>query len=269
MAHTSRGVSGECQPAARGSRGCRFEGVPKAGAPIGAPGTPVSRATEGVPLTRAPPSGETPPMGRAEALGGGSIVRRVRMKTRCHWPRRRRKIGPVLSNWMAVRVQNNRERFARRKIEDAGGNVFVPWIMDEGALYETPLFPGYIFVEGPEWYYLKTTQGVLHPIMMGDSPAFMPIREIKALMKACGREGIISLKAEKFSPGDTVRVKKGAWQGHWGVYIQASKADRVRVLFQILGGRHEIEFHRTNVTKRKVGVNARDEAMPPNHRARK
>lgn len=164
-------------------------------------------------------------------------------------PKRRsmpRKGRRVLSDWMVVKVKPKRERYARRMIEQRGGRVFIPFIIEDGHKYEKPLFPGYIFVQGPHWYYLLQTPGVRGPIMMGVKPALMPLREMRRLQRACDKEGLVIVKEERLTPGARVRIKNGAWQGHWGVYITGEQ--RVRVLLSFLGGQHEFEFARSDVT---------------------
>lgn len=167
----------------------------------------------------------------------------------------RRKPKRVLSDWMVVRVKHNRERYARRNVERQGGKVFIPWIWEEGDRAEQPLFPGHIFVQGPAWYYLQNTYGVLGPILMAGEPAYMPLKEMRAIMKAGDKEGVITIKRQKpvevredFVKGQRVTGQKGPWQRQIGVYIRDVGQERVRVLFRLLGANHEIELKRAEVT---------------------
>lgn len=183
------------------------------------------------------------------------ILRGTKTRKGAGAARSRRKPKQLLSAWIAVRVKSNQERFARKHIERQGQKVFIPWILWEGDKREQPLFPGHIFVLGPQWYYLQTTPGVLAPIMMGDAPALMPMREMKALLKRCDREGVITIPKEPdevFAPGQRIRGKKGPWQGQLGVYIRASNASRVRVLFNLLGGKYELELDHSEITASDV-----------------
>jgi transcription antitermination factor NusG len=177
-------------------------------------------------------------------------MKRVRLKTLQVYLRRtrRRKQKPVLSEWIVVKVKSRRERYAARNVTRQGHECFVPYIRHEGRSREEPLFPGFIFVRGPQWYYLKSTYGVLSPIMQGAEPARMPIAQMKELLKMTDKEGVITIEREKFVPGQEVTFKTGAWQGHWGVYIRAVSKDRVRVLLSLLGGKHELEFAHSEIT---------------------
>lgn len=153
---------------------------------------------------------------------------------------------------MAVRVKAGRERYAARNVRNQGHDVFMPFVEQEGRLRDEPLFPGYIFVLGPEWFYLQSTYGVANVIMMGEDPARMPIKEMKVLLKAANKEGVITVQREKFKKGQQIKVKRGSWQGHVGVYIRgyvnASKIERIKALFKILGSDHELEFDRASIT---------------------
>lgn len=194
-------------------------------------------------------------------------VNRTRTKTLKAYIRRVRGRKPkrVLSEWFAVRVKQGRERYAAMNVRKRGGTPFVPYVLHEGKYREQPLFPGYIFVLGPQWYYLQVTPGCLYPIMMGDSPACMPLKEMRALHKSCDKEGVILIPREKFTKGQRVRFRKGAWQGHLGVYIRQSGANRVRVLLSLLGGNHELEFNHSDITAAEQagdGLEAEARARP-------
>lgn len=178
------------------------------------------------------------------------MIKRVVIRTlkRTSRTSRRAKPKPVLSLWIAVRVKAGRERYAAYNVRRQGFKCFMPFIYEEGRPREQPLFPGYIFVEGPQWYYLQSTYGCLYPIMMGNEPAYMPRKEMKKLMAMADKEGVITIPKEKFVKDQKVVLKKGAWKGHAGVYIRASAKDRVRVLLQLLGGKHELEFNHSDIT---------------------
>lgn len=167
----------------------------------------------------------------------------------------------VLSPWFVVRVKSGRERWARRMIERAGGDVFLPWVLEEGSTKEKPLFPGFAFVKGPAWYYLLSTPGVLAPLMVGEEPAFVSIRDFEALRDIAGPAELIDVARERILVGDRVRVIKGPLQMLWGVVQGHSRGDgldRVSVLFKILGREFEVPVNRKDVTVQPHGGKAPD-----------
>lgn len=161
---------------------------------------------------------------------------------------RKRRVKRVLSDWFVVRVKSGQERRARRYLEKAGRRVFIPWLCDEGSVLEKPLFPGYIFVHGLEWYHVKSTPGCLTPLMCGEGPSYVPIREMKLLQGAGDKEGVITIPKERFEEGQPIRSKRGAFNELWGVYKGLTAAGRVRALYKIFGREFVLDFPASGVT---------------------
>lgn len=161
--------------------------------------------------------------------------------------RRRRK--PLLSDWMVVRTKPNKERYAAKNVRRQGHEVFCPFLREQDKFKEVPLFAGFIFVRGPDWYYLKSTYGVQYPIMIGASPARMPLKEMRALLKQGGEDDVITLGLEKFSKGQAIKFRRTAWLGHIGVYnSRVVGKDRIKILLALFGGHHEIECDPGDIT---------------------
>lgn len=174
---------------------------------------------------------------------------------------RKKRPKVVLSDWYVVRVKTNQERRAKRYLERAGHRVFMPWLCDEDSVIEKPLFPGYIFVLGPAWYHIKSTPGCLAPLMMGESPGCVPLREMDALRGIVDKEGVIVLKRERFVKGQAVRARKGPFQELWGVYIGETAGKRVQALYRVFGREYQLEFSRSDVTAFGPDVDAQQEAL--------
>jgi transcriptional antiterminator RfaH len=96
-----------------------------------------------------------------------------------------------------------------------------------------PLFPGYLFVLIElQWHTARWAPGVTRIVLDGGVPDAV-IAEIG------GREcnGLIELpKRELARPGDRVRVVRGPFQGHVGLYAGMRPRERVEVLLALLGG---------------------------------
>lgn len=181
--------------------------------------------------------------------------------------RRKRHSRPVLSEWFVVRTKTGRERHAAVSVRRKGHRAFAPFVADQvrGHHRESPLFPGFIFVHGQQWYYLKATEGVLAPVMMGLIPAYMPITEMMALIRAAGEDDLIdTIAREKLPINEQVRVRTGPWSGHWGKFVGMKSRDRVRLLMTVLGAQHELEFDRSEVTTKPTdAVNWRELVETP------
>lgn len=169
--------------------------------------------------------------------------------------RRKRLSKPVLSEWFVVKTKTNQERHAAIAIRRKGYSAFAPYIAGEvhGHYRESPLFPGHIFVRGQQWYFLKATSGVLYPIMMGEQPGYMPVKDMSILLRVSADDDLIATeKHEKFVQGDKLRIRTGPWKDHWGSFLGAKGKDRVRLLMTVLGAQHELEFQRRIVTLREA-----------------
>lgn len=156
----------------------------------------------------------------------------------------------LLSDWIVVKTKPNQERYAARHIRRQGHACLCPYITEEGSTREKPLFTAHIFVLGPDWYYLKSTYGVVSPIMFGDQPARMPKKAMRDILRRCGEDDVITIKAERFTAGQQVRFKRGAWEGWTGIFKGFGKDSkkRVRIMLRMLGGEHELEFDRGDIT---------------------
>src|SRR5262249_48975008 len=104
-----------------------------------------------------------------------------------------------------------------------------------------PLFPGYAFVAIElQWHTARWTVGVLGLIMGGISPARVPDSVI-AELKGRERNGLIELpKPRGLRAGDTVRVLRGPFAGHFALYAGMAPHERVAVLLALLGGQQRV-----------------------------
>ena len=76
--------------------------------------------------------------------------------------------------------------------------------------------------------------------MDGVGPAAVPEGVIMAL-KARETGGLIDLpQPPKFRPGDRLRVMRGPFAGHVGLYAGMKPRERVEVLLAILGGSQRV-----------------------------
>jgi transcription antitermination factor NusG len=161
--------------------------------------------------------------------------------------RLRKRPKVVLSNWLVVKTKPNHERYAAKNVKRQGHKTFVPFLRDERGR-ESPLFPGIIFVEGPEWYYLKSTYGALGPVMMGQLPGYVPIREMKSLLKMAGEDDVIEPEVPKVRKGMMVKFTSRSFDGLFAKIIDLPKKDRVTLLFSILGKDVTIEVDRRDIS---------------------
>ena len=106
----------------------------------------------------------------------------------------------------------------------------------------SPLFPGYLFAElTPRWPDLLTAYHVRGLLMAGESPACVAQEVIDELHQRERPDGLIpcaGARRRRWRPGRIVQVRHGVLIGLSGridVVLEGGSADRIRVLFDLLG----------------------------------
>jgi transcriptional antiterminator RfaH len=147
--------------------------------------------------------------------------------------------------WFAVQTQPRAEPKARANLERQGYAVYAPRLRRrrrharrvENVL--VPLFPGYVFVDldpkGGAWRPINSTLGVVRLVCFGETPAPVPRGVIEGLRELEGEDGIVRPPETPLPPGQSVRILDGTLAGQIGILLDASDAERVRLLVRMLG----------------------------------
>ena len=148
--------------------------------------------------------------------------------------------------WSVAQTETRRETTAARFLSDQGFTTYLPRIKVKKLV--TPLFPGYLFVRiETHWWSVNQTIGVIHLLTAGDSPAQIRDNIVDAI-KAKERGGIVRLPPPQgLRIGQQVRVLKGSFEGHVGLYDGMSGKDRERVLLDLLGRKVPVDFHKQDI----------------------
>jgi transcriptional antiterminator RfaH len=156
--------------------------------------------------------------------------------------------------WAAVRAQPQREALAAHFLGLRGYTVYLPRLREHrvsrGAQIEArpPLFPGYLFVEiVAGWWEARWCPGTLGLVMNSGLPARVPDRVVDGIRKR-ERNGLIELpRPPKFRPGNRVRVLRGPFAGHIGLYAGMKPRERVEVLLSLLGSQQRVTLAASTV----------------------
>jgi|SRR5580765_7749800 transcriptional antiterminator RfaH len=149
--------------------------------------------------------------------------------------------------WSVAQTETRREGTAARFLTDQGFTTYLPKIRLAHKRV-VPLFPGYLFVRIElRWWQINQTIGVIQLLTAGDQPA--QVRDsIVEIIKAKERGGIVRLPPPKgLRIGQQVRVLRGSFEGHIGLYHGMSGKDRERVLLDLLGRKVPVDFHRADI----------------------
>lgn len=142
-------------------------------------------------------------------------------------------------DWICVRTQPRREKWAKENIERHGLPVLLPMLREEQPHKEPvlrPLFPSYLFtlIQG-QWYFLFSTFGVLTPVMRDGAPEVVPFKVIKHLQAHLDKAHCIKAPRLGYRKGQRLHVKRGPFEGLVGCYDGMSPQQRVLVLLELFG----------------------------------
>lgn len=167
-----------------------------------------------------------------------------------------------MTYWAIAQIEPQRLTITGALLGRAGYELYAPRIRirpppSRGqATRQTPvlLFPGYVFVRiaDDRFYPVRYAPGVVRLLMAGEHPARMPEPELEAL-RAREVKGYIRLPPSVPPIGARMRIVQGPFEGHLALFDGMAGADRLRVLFEFLGGvvrielpNHAVELAREN-----------------------
>jgi transcriptional antiterminator RfaH len=151
-----------------------------------------------------------------------------------------------MKRWYVAYIQPAAERRAAGHLERQGFEVYLPMcrqIRRHARREETvlrPLFPRYIFVafniQVDRWRSINGTIGVSNIICHGERPAALPDGVVDKLRAGELDGGAVPLsQMVLFDPGEKLRILDGAFKGHTGTYQSMTSAERVVLLFDLIG----------------------------------
>jgi transcription antitermination factor NusG len=144
--------------------------------------------------------------------------------------------------WSVAQTETRREQTAARFLADQGFLTYLPKIKIAHKRI-VPLFPSYLFVRIVDrWWNVNQTIGIISLLTTGDAPA--RIRDtVVDLIRAKERGGIVRLPDPKrMQIGAKVRILKGSFEGHFGIYAGMTGKDRERVLLDLLGRKVNVDL---------------------------
>ena len=151
-----------------------------------------------------------------------------------------------MKRWYVAYTQPTAELRAAGHLKRQGFDVYLPLcrqIRRHARREETvlrPLFPRYVFValdlEADRWRSINGTVGVSNLVCHGERPAALPDGVVEGLRISEIDEGVVPLsRLVLFDPGARLRVLDGAFTGQTGTYQGMTEAERVVLLFNLIG----------------------------------
>lgn len=107
------------------------------------------------------------------------------------------------------------------------------------------MFPRYVFVAldlaVDRWRSINGTRGVSHLVCLGDRPQALPDGTVETFREQEDEDGFVSFASlALFDFGARLRVLDGNFAGKVGVYERMTSAERVVLLFDLLGRAVEV-----------------------------
>ena len=151
-----------------------------------------------------------------------------------------------MKRWYVAYTQPQAERRAAAHLKRQGFDAYLPQcrrIRRHARREETvlkPLFPRYLFValdlDADRWHAVNGTIGVSRLVCHGERPTALPEGVVEGLRDAEIDEGAVPLsRLVLFDAGARLRVLDGAFAGQTGLYHGMTEAERVVLLFDLIG----------------------------------
>jgi transcription antitermination factor NusG len=148
--------------------------------------------------------------------------------------------------WYVAQTLPNREAAAKAQLEAQDFRAFLPRILKtvrharKVRTLKAPAFPGYLFVvldlRRDRWRSVNGTIGVARLIMAQETPMPVPRGVVESLQGYVDETGVCRFDRD-LVVGQPVRVMIGPFAQTLGELVHLDAKGRVRVLFDIMGGK--------------------------------
>ena len=145
--------------------------------------------------------------------------------------------------WYVVRTESRAEYLAAKELNRDGIEVFFPRIktnQPRNGHYDTPLFPGYLFLrcipDDESWPTFGPRHRILGWLKFGGEFPWLPNEEVNDLQERAASINHQGGVWRRFRPGERVRVVSRTIQGVAEVVAGTKSPEgRVRVLLEFMG----------------------------------
>lgn len=150
--------------------------------------------------------------------------------------------------WLVLRTRSRHESAVESCLRQKRINSYLPkhnvvrrW-KDRRAVVETPLFPGYVFVQPrlDQYENLRHIRGSCGLVLVGTKPAAMPEKDLEAV-KILVRSGAALAVNPSLSPGQRVEVTAGPFVGVQGELIWVKSQEHLVINAHLLGSSVSVE----------------------------
>ena len=159
-------------------------------------------------------------------------------------------------HWYAVNTKPRQEKPAQWNLERLNVEVFYPQLKQKKLIRRRsqmvmgPLFPGYLFVRfdvDKHYRAVHYSQGVRAVVGFGSDPAKVDEEMIESIRSRL-EEGYLIIPPPSFTPGQTVRIQAGPFEGLEAIFEREMPAqERVMLLLKALSYQARVLIDREQV----------------------
>jgi transcription antitermination factor NusG len=158
--------------------------------------------------------------------------------------------------WLVLRTRSHQENTVELCLRQKQITAYLPKhhvprrrATGPRTLVETPLFPGYIFVQprDDQFENMRYIRGSCGLIFSGDKPAAMPEKDLEAVRMLVG-SGTELASNPQLMPGQRVEVVAGPFMGLQGELIRIKNEDRLVINAPLLSSSVSVEVDAGQVT---------------------
>ncbi len=159
------------------------------------------------------------------------------------------------NNWYVLQTRSRFEKKCHDLLAASGISVFLPlqsvsrtW-SDRIKKIETPLFPGYLFVQFNEAdrYKILNTSGVSRFVSFGGKYASVHPSQMAAIEQVLRSENTIEVVDIDLTPGQEVLVTSGPFKGHYARLVHHNGKGKLLLAVESIGKGVLLEIGRTRV----------------------
>jgi transcriptional antiterminator RfaH len=146
--------------------------------------------------------------------------------------------------WFLIYTRPNQEKIAKINLENQGFETYLPIIdystSNKNKASSEVLFPRYLFIKFDQqksyWGSIKSTKGVSHIIMFGDTLAIIKNEIIIWIQNKLNKNQYLESDIDEnaFKENDSVIINDGMLKGSEATFLSMSSKNRIRVLLNFI-----------------------------------
>jgi len=164
-----------------------------------------------------------------------------------------------MKSWYLIQTKPKSENNAKENLERQGYEVYLPLVSGrtkkrgKAVMSIQPLFSRYLFIylseQADNWEPIRSTVGVSSLVRFGLTPAKVPKEFIDELILNANELGIHEEQGQSLTPGDSIKIMDGLFEGYDATLYSSKPDDRVIVLLKIAEKHVKVKLEQSLIEK--------------------